>query len=73
MKYPKFEEGDLVKIVCLLDDMTSRELIGQRSQIMEIDELPNGDYNYYLTNNTYVHEEELEFDIPGEIMQRMLD
>jgi len=70
-KFEKFQPGDRVKVVRLLDEMTSRELIGKRGTIEEVDELPNGDYNYTLTDGTYVHEEELELDIPATVIHRL--
>jgi hypothetical protein len=70
-QYEKFHPGDIVKIVRLLDTTTKRELIGMRGIIEEVDELPNGDYNYFLADGTYVHEEELELDIPGEVLWTM--
>ncbi len=58
-KTPKFKEGDKVKIIKLLDEMTSRDLIGKVSTIQEVDPLPNGDFNYYVDGH-YMHEAELE-------------
>jgi hypothetical protein len=57
-KMPKFSVGEKVKVVKLLDDITSRELIGMVGIVEEIDKLPNGDFNYYVSGH-YVHEEEL--------------
>ena len=71
LKFQKFYEGDPVKIMCIIDDMTSKELIGKRSIIEEVDDLPNGDYNYTLADGTYIHEEELEFDVPRAVIQRL--
>ena len=70
LKFQKFYEGDPVKIMCIID-MTSKELIGKRSIIEEVDDLPNGDYNYTLADGTYIHEEELEFDVPRAVIQRL--
>jgi hypothetical protein len=56
----KFEVGDKVQVVRLLDQMTSKELIGFVGTIREIDSLPNGDFNYYIDDH-YMHEGELEF------------
>lgn len=56
---PKFQLGDKVRIVRLLDDMTSPSIIGTVDTINEIEPLANGDYNYYVGTH-YVHEEELE-------------
>lgn len=55
----KFKVGDKVKIVRLLDDMTSRELIGKFGVVQELDPLPNGETNYYISGH-YMHEAELE-------------
>ena len=71
LKFEKFHEGDPVKIVRVIDEMTSKSIIGQRSTIEEVDDLPNGDYNYTLANGTYVHEEELELDVPRAVLQRL--
>jgi hypothetical protein len=54
----KFSVGEKVMVVRLLDDITSRELIGMVGTIEEIDELPNGEFNYYVDGH-YMHEEEL--------------
>lgn len=56
---PKFNVGDIVKVVKLLDETSSRDLIGMTGTIREIDPLPNGDYNYDVDGH-YIHEEELE-------------
>lgn len=55
----KFKVGDRVKIVNLLDSITSRALIGMVGTIGEIDPLPNGEYNYRVDDH-YMHEAELE-------------
>ena len=55
----KFQVGDKVKIVRLLDEMTSRELIGKVGTIQEVEPLPNGETNYYVDGH-YMHEAELE-------------
>lgn len=69
-KDPKFKEGDLVKIVRLLDETTSKELIGKTGEIREVDDLPNGDFNYYVDDH-YMHEEELELDVTATVLRRM--
>jgi len=56
---PKFTVGQEVKIVKLLDTLTSRELIGKEGVIREIDQLANGAFNYDVDGH-YMHEEELE-------------
>lgn len=56
---PRFQAGDQVKIVRILDDITSRELIGLIGAVQEVDPLPNGDFNYYVDGH-YMHEAELE-------------
>ncbi|MBA7700301.1 hypothetical protein ES703_109012 [subsurface metagenome] len=56
---PKFKEGDMVKIVRLLDEITSRSLIGKTGTVREIEPLPNGEFNYYVDTH-YMHEDELE-------------
>jgi len=58
IKHNKFNIGDIVVIVKLLDDFTDKELIGKVSTVEEIDELPNGNFNYYVGGH-YMHEEEL--------------
>ena len=58
-KMPKFSVGEKVKVVRLLDNITDRRLIGMIGIVEEIEELPNGQVNYYI-NGHYVHEEELE-------------
>jgi len=55
----KFAIGDRVKVVRLLDYITSRSLVGIVGTIREIEELPNGQFNYYVDKH-YMHEEELE-------------
>jgi len=55
----KFFIGERVKIVKLLDDITNRKLIGVVGVIEGIDELPNGQVNYYVGSH-YMHEQELE-------------
>jgi hypothetical protein len=71
IKWEKFHVGDHVKIVRLLDQTTTPKLIGKTGVIWEIDDLPNGDYNYTLSDGTYVHEEELELDIPATVIDRL--
>lgn len=67
--YPFFKIGSRVKIVRLLDmDRTgaywsSPELIGMIGEIREVEELCNGEINYYMRSalgEHYVHEGELE-------------
>ena len=55
----KFQIGDKVVIVRLLDEMTNKDLIGFIGTVQEIDPLPNGEYNYYVDGH-YMHEAELE-------------
>jgi len=59
----KFSVGERVKVVRLLDDITSRELIGLIGVIEEIDLIEiDGriiQVNYYVDGH-YMHEEELE-------------
>ena len=55
---PRFGIGDLVKIVRLDDEMTSRDLIGLEGTVEELDELPNDQTNYYVDGH-YMHEGEL--------------
>jgi len=69
-KDPKFQEGDSVKIVRLLDETTSKELIGESGVVREIDDLPNGEFNYYVDGH-YMHEDELELDITASVVKRM--
>ena len=59
MANAKFQVGQKVKVVLLLDDFSSRDLIGLEGTIEEVDPLPNGDYNYYVDGH-YMHEGELE-------------
>lgn len=61
MTTPKFDVGQIVKIVRLLDTTTNRSLIGLIGSVEEVDSLPNGEYNYYVSGH-YMHEGELEFD-----------
>jgi len=56
----KFSVGDKVRVVRLLDNITSRDLIGKSGIIEEIEKLPNGQVNYYISGHHYMHEEELE-------------
>jgi hypothetical protein len=56
---PKFQVGDQVKIVRLLDETTRKTLIGKVGFIEEVDPLANGEYNYYVSGH-YMHEGELE-------------
>ena len=58
-KKAKFAVGQRVKIVRILDNVTSKKLIGRKGIIVEVDPLPNGDFNYYV-GDQYMHEEELE-------------
>lgn len=55
----KFQLGDRVRVVQLLDMVSSQDLIGKEGTIREVDPLPNGHYNYYMDGH-YMHEEELE-------------
>ena len=55
----KFEVGDRVKIVRLLDEATNKDLIGHIGTIKEVEPLPNGQTNYYV-DTYYMHEGELE-------------
>lgn len=55
----KFEVGQEVKVVRILDSMTSKDLIGLVGTVREVEPLPNGDYNYWVDGH-YMHEEELE-------------
>lgn len=55
----KFKIGQRVKIVRLLDEMTSRDLIGKVGTIVEVEPLPNGETNYFVDGH-YMHEAELE-------------
>jgi hypothetical protein len=78
--FPKFSAGDYVKIVRLLDGWTNPDLIGKRGRIVEIDDLPNGGFNYEVVFENenhyafhYMHQEELELDLPTEVMHRMVD
>lgn len=59
-KKAKFSVGQRVKIVRILNNLTTRELIGHEGVIMEVEPLPNGDFNYYVDNYYYMHEEELK-------------
>ncbi len=59
MNIAKFSVDERVKIVRLLDNATSRDLIGKIGTIEEINQLPNGEFNYCVDGH-YVHEEELE-------------
>lgn len=61
---PKFTIGTRVKIVRILDDMTSKDLVGTVGTVREIDPLSNGDFNYDVDGH-YIHEEELESIISG--------
>ncbi len=56
---PKFKEGDRVKIVRLLDEITCSDLIGKTGTVREVEPLPNGEFNYYVDTH-YMHEDELE-------------
>lgn len=69
-KFPKFKVGDKVRIVRLVDTITSQSIIGQVGTITEVDDLPNGDYNYRM-DSYYVHEEELELSPAKAIIDRM--
>ncbi len=55
----KFSVGERVKVMRLLDNFTSRGLIGMVGTVEEIEVLPNGQMNYYVDGH-YMHEEELE-------------
>jgi len=55
----KFAVGQRVRIVLLLDSMSSRNLVGMEGIIKEMEPLPNGDYNYWVDGH-YMHEGELE-------------
>lgn len=60
----RFSVGQRAKIVRLLDNTTTKELIGREGVVTEVDPLPNGDFNYYLSCSRddiyYMHEEELK-------------
>ena len=55
----KFQVGEKVKIVLLLDEITNRDLIGHVGVIRRIDSMPNGETNYYVDDHC-MHEAELE-------------
>jgi len=54
----KYKIGDSVKIVKIMDDFTSKDLMGKVGRIEDIEELPNGHTNYWVDGH-YMHEEEL--------------
>lgn len=55
----KFSIGQRVKVITILDNITSKELIGMIGVINVVDPLPNGEFNYWVDNH-YMHEQELE-------------
>lgn len=59
----QYQVGDTVQVVKLLDETTSKDLIGFTGKVDEVDPLPNGDFNYYVGGH-YMHEEELRRVIP---------
>lgn len=59
MAEPKFSKGNRVRVIKLLDDFTSRELLGMELVIDDVEPLANGDYNY-VACGYYMHEGELE-------------
>lgn len=59
MSKPEFRLGQKVKIVRILDDSTSKNLIGYEGAITEVEPLSNGKFNYFV-DRYYMREEELE-------------
>lgn len=55
---PKFQVGDKVKVVRILDTITTPDLLGFTGTVREIDPLPNGHYNYDVDGH-YLNEEML--------------
>ena len=64
-----------------MDTMSARELIGKVGEITEVDDLPNGQFNYCVSCNGrltdanaghfsyhYMHEQELEPLAPSEFV-----
>lgn len=62
-KGAKFKVGEQVQVTCILDEMTSKDLVGFVGTIREVDPLANGAYNYDVDGH-YMHEEELQPFIP---------
>jgi hypothetical protein len=54
-----FKIGDTVKVVRVLDSITTPDLLGFTGTVREIDPLPNGHYNYDVDGH-YLNEEMLE-------------
>ena len=61
MAKAKFRVGQKVKVVRLMDTISSRDLISLVGSVEEVDSLPNGEYNYYVDGH-YMHEGELELE-----------
>lgn len=72
IKWPKFEPGDCVKVIKVLDNFTSKKVIGKQGIVLFEDWLPNGDYNYELDIG-YFHEEELAADEPRNALRRLTE
>ena len=65
----RFNPGDTVKVVKILDTMTTMDLIGHVGVIDEVEPLFNNDFNYEIKcrcdgGHHYMHEEELELVPP---------
>jgi hypothetical protein len=54
-----FKVGDRVKVVRILDSITTPDLLGFTGTVREVDPLPNGHYNYDVDGH-YLNEEMLE-------------
>ena len=55
----KYQVGERVKVVKILDTTTPPDLLGFTGTVREIDPLPSGHYNYDVDGN-YLNEEMLE-------------
>lgn len=55
----KFKIGDRVKVVKILDSITTPDLLGFTGTVREVEPLPNGHYNYDVDGH-YLNEEMLE-------------
>lgn len=59
MSNGKYSPGDLVKVVRIDNGITSKDLLGLVGTVREVEQLDNGENNYYVDGH-YMHETEIE-------------
>lgn len=57
--WPRFKVGQRVKVVAILDEITSQDLLGFEGTVREIDEVSAEQFNYDV-DGRYLNEQMLE-------------